>query len=137
MGSMSTTRASLADLTLSADASINQGLIEYEAWLENAVSILRELVDMDPQSQTQNDLIEEIMLAIEEVRAAKREERSRQFVATHTHNPLPPFVISSQCAVVDGGQSLRPSDRRGAEPLQGNSSTGGSYHRIPLSYVVT
>ena len=137
---MSTTRASLADLTLSTDASINQGLIEYEAWLENAVSILRELLDISAnrQSHTHIILIEEIMLAIEEVRATKREEWSRQLAAIHTHNPLPPFVISSQCAVVDGGQSLRSSsDRKGAEPLQGNSFAIGSYNRIPLSYVVT
>jgi len=136
---MSTTQALLADLTLSADAQINQGLVEYEAWLENAISALRGplKVSKGPQSHTQNNLIEEIMLATEEVHAAKREEWSRQLAAINTHDPLPPFVIANQCAVVDGGQSLRSSDGRRAEPLQGNSSTGGIYNRILLFYAVT
>ena len=118
-GSMSIMPTQSADLTLSVDTSINQGLIEYETWLENAVSILRETFDSskDPQSYTRCDLIEEIMLATEEVNAAKREEWSRQLAVIHTHNPLPPSVITSQCAVVDGGKSLLRSSGKDVKTL--------------------
>ncbi len=77
------------------------------------------------------------MLTTEEVHAAKREEWSCQLAVINTHDPLPPFVIANQCAVVDGGQSLCLSDGRHAEPLQGNSSIGSIYNWILLFYAVT
>ena len=96
-------RDSSESLALSSDAPINQALIEYEDWLTNAMSTLRGSLGKRKQSCTATKLIEEITLATEEVRAAKHYERSRQLADVKTSRPLPPFVIDSQCATVDGG----------------------------------
>ncbi len=52
-------QALLADLMLSMGAQINQGLVEYKAWLENAISALRGPLKVSKglQSQAQNNLI--------------------------------------------------------------------------------
>jgi hypothetical protein len=103
--STSTRQAPSEDLMLSPDAPINQGLIEYEGWLENAISTLRGpfRISKGPQFQAQNNLIEEITLAITEVQATKREEWSHQLAGMHAQVPLPPSVIDNQCVIVDGG----------------------------------
>jgi len=56
---MLTMQALLADLMLSMGAQINQGLVEYKAWLENAISALRGPLKVSKglQSQAQNNLI--------------------------------------------------------------------------------
>jgi len=96
-------RISSESLALSPDAPINQALIEYEEWLANAMSTLRESLGKRQQSHTETNLIEEITLATEEVHAAKCHEWSHQLAEMQTSRPLPPFVIDSQCAIVDGG----------------------------------
>ena len=95
--------ASLQSLALSPDAPINRALIEYEDWLTNTMSTLRGSLGKRQQSHKVTKLIEEINLATEEVHAAKCYERSRQLAEAQISRPLPPFVIDSQCAIVDGG----------------------------------
>jgi hypothetical protein len=112
-------RASSEGLTLvlATDAPINQKLIEYESWLENAISVLgaypRTLNCR--QSYTQGNLIKEIEQAIEEVHLSKRAEWARQQTTICTRVPPPQFVTDDQCDIVDGGWFLFSSDRRGAK----------------------
>jgi hypothetical protein len=99
--------ASSENLTLSLDMPINQALIEYEAWLVDAMSTLRASVWKltSHQSRMKNNMIKEITIATEEVSAAKRDEWSRQLVEMHAEVPLPQFPVGDQSVTVDGGKS--------------------------------
>lgn len=111
-------QVSAEDLILCPDTTTNQAMIEYEDWLQNSISALEEpLIPKGHHSLKQKQLIEELSLATEELRAAKREEWSRQLAAMPSQVPLPPFVIDNQCSIVDGGQSPFSAsfDKRGVE----------------------
>jgi hypothetical protein len=98
---------SAENLILCPDAIINQPVIEYEAWLQNSISVLKRppMATKGPHSHAQKDLIEDITLATKELHDALREEWSRQQAVIPSQITLPSFVIDNQCPTVDGGTS--------------------------------